>query len=194
MITQMNGNEFKENHISSREEEKPGHPIMVLKEENSAIENLVKSTILPKIKCYVENKVGPIRVSLIQDINLLLEIDKHYSKKEKILFPYIEEYSILGPPKVMLDLDDEIRDEIKEFKSTLVVGEKISDTLELEANNLSAKISDMISKEEKIMIPKLMDVLTEEQWLKIAEDSDEIGYSIVSPSSKWILSKQQIIP
>jgi len=157
---------------------RPGHPVRVLKEENFAIESLIKNTILPKVKCYAENKVGAIRVSLIKDVSLLLDINKHYIKKENLLFPYMEEYGMSVTPKVMLVADNEILNDIKELKSSLVAGYKISDNLEIEANKLSTKISDMISKEEEIMIPNLIDVLSEDEWHKIAKDSELIGNSI----------------
>jgi len=180
---------IEEVHSATKEEEKPGHPVRVLKEENFAIEDLINNTILPKIKAYIENMVDPIRVSLIQDINLLLDIDKHYSRKENILFPYMEKYGISAPPKIMWGVDDEIRNEIKEFKTMLVADNLQVDRLELEVTTLTTKILDMVFKEENIMLPMLLDVLTEDEWFKIAEDSDEIGYSIVSPKGKWVPSR-----
>ena len=45
---------------------------------------------------------------------MLREIDKHYLRKENLLFPYMEKYGISAPPKVMWGVDDEIREELKE--------------------------------------------------------------------------------
>ena len=49
----------------------------------------------------------------------LLQIDKHYSRKENLLFPYMEKYGITAPPKVMWGVDDEIRAQIKEVLALL---------------------------------------------------------------------------
>ena len=57
---------------------------------------------------------------LIEDLNLLLDIDKHYSRKENLLFPYLEKYGIYGPTQVMWGVDDNIRDAIKEAKQKLM--------------------------------------------------------------------------
>lgn len=37
----------------------------------------------------------------MEDFNALWEIDKHYLRKEDLLFPYLEKYGITAPPKVM---------------------------------------------------------------------------------------------
>lgn len=179
---------IEEIHSEMKEEEKPGHPVRVFKEENFAIEDLVKNRILPKVKDFVSNKNEKIKYSIIEDLNLLMDIEKHYSRKENILFPYMEKYGITAPPKVMWGVDDEIRREIKEFKALLLkekIDEKDIKEIENKAENMVQKILDMIFKEESIMLPMLIDVLTEDEWLKIAEDSEEIGYCIVAPTEKW---------
>ena len=49
----------------------------------------------------------------------LLSVDKHYSKKENILFPYLERYGISGPPTVMWGTHDEIRASLKEVSKVI---------------------------------------------------------------------------
>ena len=43
----------------------------------------------------------------------------------------------------------------------------------------------MFIKEEDILLPMVSDSFTEDDWLKIAAESDEIGYCIVHPESLW---------
>lgn len=176
---------IEEIHSELKEEEKPGHPVRVLREENFAIEDLIKNSILPKVKDFATNKMGKVKFSIIEDVNLLMDIEKHYSRKENILFPYMEKYSITAPPKVMWGVDDEIRRDIKDFKAFLLQDDIDVEELEKKTETVTTKILDMIFKEESIMLPMLIDVLTEDEWLKIAEDSEEIGYCIVAPSEKW---------
>lgn len=188
---------IEEIHKVLKEEEKEGHPVKVLKKENAAIEDLINKSILIKSRKLMDYndesnlssiKVGPqeIKLNLLEDINLLLDIDKHYSRKENILFPYMEKYGITAPPKVMWGVDDEIRREIKYIKSMLQSEDSNISQLNESINNTSKKIVEMIFKEENIMLPMLLDTLTEDEWIKIAEDSDEIGYCIVSPVKKWV--------
>lgn len=176
---------IEEIHKELKEEEKIGHPIRVIKEENFAIEDLIKNNIIPKTKAYIDHKVEAIKYSLMDDLNLLSDIEKHYSRKENILFPYMEKYGIDAPPKVMWGVDDEIRQEIKAFKSLLQNKDRNYDEIKTKSEEVTTKILEMIFKEENIMLPMLIDLLTEDEWVKIAEDSEEIGYCIVSPNEKW---------
>ena len=176
---------IEEIHKELKEEEKIGHPIRVIKEENFAIEDLIKNNIIPKTNAYIDHRVEAIKYSLIEDLNLLSDIEKHYSRKENILFPYMEKYGIDAPPKVMWGVDDEIRQDIKAFKSLLQNKDINYDELKIKSEEVTTKILEMIFKEENIMLPMLIDLLTEDEWVKIAEDSEEIGYCIVSPNEKW---------
>ena len=172
-------------HTTSKEEEKPGHPVRVLREENFAIESLLKNTLMPKVAALTDASVAEKRYELLEDVNLLLDIDKHYSRKENIFFPYMEKYGISAPPKVMWGVDDEIRALIKGFKALLAGPGATAAELQEAADAMNAKILDMIFKEDSILIPMLLETLTEDEWVEIALDSEEIGYCIVSPEAKW---------
>ncbi|MZQ98745.1 MAG: DUF438 domain-containing protein [Acidaminobacter sp.] len=172
-------------HTTSKEEEKPGHPVRVLREENFAIESLLKNTLMPKVAALTDATVAEKRYEMLEDVNLLLDIDKHYSRKENIFFPYMEKYGISAPPKVMWGVDDEIRAMIKGLKALLSGPDATAVELQEAAEAMNAKILDMIFKEDSILIPMLLETLTEDEWVEIALDSDEIGYCIVSPEAKW---------
>lgn len=44
----------------------------------------------------------------------------------------------------------------------------------------------MIFKEENILLPMALDKLTEDEWVKIARESDEIGFCLTAPEQEWI--------
>ena len=52
------------------------------------------------------------------DLNLLWDLDKHYSRKENLLFPYLEKYGIDGPTKVIWGIDDAIRLAVRDEEGT----------------------------------------------------------------------------
>ncbi|PIB54512.1 hypothetical protein AOA60_21735, partial [Pseudomonas sp. 2822-17] len=52
-------------------------------------------------------------IKIKNDLTKLLDIDLHYSRKENLLFPYLEKYGIFGPTQVMWGVDDRIRASIK---------------------------------------------------------------------------------
>ncbi len=176
----------EEVHTLSREEENPGHPVRTLKEENFAITHLLNNTIMPMVNKMGAQPTVKERYALLEHVNLLMDIEKHYSRKENIFFPYMEKYDITAPPKVMWGVDDEIRQMMKAFKKMLQSDQTMSAELKESAEEMKTKILDMIVKEEKIMLPMLLDVLTEDEWLDIAQDSAEIGYCIVSPEKEWV--------
>ncbi|HBP62696.1 MAG TPA: DUF438 domain-containing protein, partial [Desulfosporosinus sp.] len=47
-------------------------------------------------------------------------------------------------------------------------------------------IEELIYKEENIMFPMSMETLTEGEWAAVAEQSGEIGYTLVEPDHDWI--------
>jgi len=107
-------------HTRSKEEESIGHPVRVLREENYALTSLLEEELEPKMEAFIHHPEAPIKNLLLQDINLLWDIDKHYSRKENVIFPYMEKYGMSAPPKVMWGVDDEIRLAIKEMKQMVI--------------------------------------------------------------------------
>src|SRR5690606_15103245 len=102
---------------------------------------------------------------LIDSLNLLWEIDKHYSRKENLVFPYLEKYGITAPPKVMWGVDDEIRAEIKGIKIELEKYKGNKEEIVNRTESLANKIKEMIFKEENILFPMCKDTLTEDEWI-----------------------------
>jgi len=47
------------------------------------------------------------------------------------------------------------------------------------------EVTEMIFKEENILFPMALQTLTEDEWVKIAHESDEIGYCLTGPASVW---------
>lgn len=176
---------IEEIHRDERPENSKGHPIYTLKMENLAIENLLNKNILQALALYKKENTNENLLKLLEEFNLLWDIDKHYSRKENILFPYMEKYKITAPPKVMWAVDDEIRRDIKEIKDSLINFSGDIEVLEEKINIITTKILDMIFKEENILFPLLLETLTEDEWIKIMEDSDEIGYCLIDSVEKW---------
>ena len=170
-------------HTKSREEESIGHPVRVMREENYALTSLIEDDIMPKLDAYFNHPEAPVKNMLLTDLNLLSDIDKHYSRKENIIFPFMERYGITAPPKVMWGVDDEIRAELKEAKRLIAEDDK--ETAKEKIYPVLERIKEMIFKEEQILIPMILEKFTEDEWLEIADDSEEIGYCIVEPKGKW---------
>ncbi|HYE82775.1 MAG TPA: DUF438 domain-containing protein [Clostridia bacterium] len=172
-------------HKVQKPDETPGHPIHTFKLENRELEKHINDKLKPHLEDFRAADSKENIYKLLEDVNLLLDIDKHYSRKENLLFPYMEKYGITAPPKVMWGVDDEIRAAIKEVKVMLqnYTGDK--EQLYTKAAEAANRVTEMIFKEENILFPMVVETLSEDEWLTIESESDEIGYCLVGPQGKW---------
>ncbi|HZK02110.1 MAG TPA: DUF438 domain-containing protein [Anaerovoracaceae bacterium] len=177
---------IEEIHRAEAEANTLGHPLHTFRQENRAIEELIKDEILPTIKAIRDE----YSIENVKQLTFLFEelkqIDKHYSKKENLLFPYMEKYGITAPPKVMWGVDDEIRDEIKMVHALLLAGNKDMDGTLTKAAAISGRIMEMIVKEDSILFPMATDTLSRDEWISIEKASDEIGYCLYKPETRWL--------
>lgn len=175
----------EEYQATNRPEDQPGHPVHTFKLENRELDKLVQSKLKVHLE-FFEQEDSPENIyKLAEDINLLLDIDKHFSRKENLIFPYLEKYGIYGPTNNMWRIDDFIRDAIKDAKQKLTNydGDKkaVSETMQF----IIAEVSGMIYREENILFPMALNHFTEDEWVKIARESDEIGFCLTSPEAEW---------
>ncbi len=166
-----------------------GHPVDTFKKENRAlqleiaeIESLFAQVgvqrvehVLPKFKLFFNN---------------LSDVDKHYRRKENLVFPYLEKLGITGPPTVMWGKHDEIREQLKAVHEALnAEGEITNDDLESLVDFIFkpaiVAVEEMIYKEEKILLPMCIERLTEADWFEIYNQSLEIGFCLYDPQDKW---------
>jgi len=170
-----------------------GHPVHTFQQENAALKKEISKITL--ILDQIENlsskaDINPLWSNLRFHFNNLLEVDKHYRRKENLLFPYLEKYGITGPPTVMWGKDDEIRGLLKGAIESLE-SVTIPDAEEAKAlNQWSFKpaitaADEMIYKEEEILFPMCLDKLTDQEWFEIAQQSGEIGYCLYRPEEIW---------
>lgn len=157
-----------------------GHPAHTLKAENAAITAHINERIRPLLAHVQEGKRAA--QTLLPEIGALLAIDLHYSRKENLLFPYLEQHGITAPPKVMWGVDDEIRALLKDAaklasKGSPETSEKLAEAL--------TRVEEMIFKEENILIPMLIDTLTATEWSSVASESGEIGYCMIATPPVW---------
>ena len=168
---------IEEIHQTQDAGEISGHPVNVLKLENRHIERLIEDQIKPLIEELDEQST---LAKLRDSLKSLAKIDLHYSRKENLLFPYMEKYGITAPPKVMWGVDDEIRAELKEIISLLSQGAPDLSVIKDKLSAVLNKITEMIFKEENILLPMLLETLAQGEWRVIANESDEIGFMIAS--------------
>ena len=124
--------------------------------------------------------------------NNLMDVEKHYLRKENLLFPFLEKAGITGPPTVMWGKHDETRELLKNAQEALgqaAVTEPSVDDLQaivdLVLKPASSAIQGMIDKETQILLPMCMDQLTDADWYEIALGTEEYGYCLYAPEEEW---------
>lgn len=177
---------IEEIHRSSKPEEQPGHPVHTFKLENREIERLVNFKLQLHLDKYRKEASEELVFKLLEDLSLLMDLDKHYSRKENLLFPYLEKYGIYGPTKVMWGIDDGIRMMIKETKGKLASGSADRETILMDLERIVKEVNEMIFKEENILLPMALEKLTEDEWVSIARESDQIGFCLAAPEREWV--------
>ena len=166
--------------------EKEGHPVMVLKKENLALRGAI-DRIERLLQAYVSSKDEDLLKGLKRQISLLDQFENHYLRKEYALFPIMESKGITAPPKVMWGVHDEIREIYKNFKQAF--DEQADDVMD---QFLAAKeeLLEMIFKEENILIPMVDQAFHVDDWEKMAQDTPQYGYCIVTPEAEWKVEKK----
>jgi DUF438 domain-containing protein len=170
-----------------------GHPVHTFIQENIALTETIQKTrpIVQQITNLTPKSDATDLIREIQsNLNLLMDVDKHYRRKENLLFPFFEKKDMPGPPAVMWGKHDEIREMLKLTLEGLQKIESIESEEAQAFNTLAVlpaldAIDDMIYKEEKILFPTAMDLLTEQDWYEIYIQSEEIGYCIYVPEFEW---------
>ena len=168
-----------------------GHPVDVFRKENEEIRN-VTNAIFALISDILHSSSESIREQVIKLrglYNNLYDVDKHYQRKEYLLFPYLEKLEITGPPKVMWGKHDEIRELIKGSIEVLHVDNLTREELEAAAEMVlkpaARGAQEMITKEEEILFPMALDTLNESDWYEISRQSIEIGFCLYDPPVDW---------
>jgi uncharacterized protein len=177
--------------LSSAKEVPEGHPVDVFKNENAELLKLIKKTedLLKSLAKESDLSFKDFSLKLLGNFNELMDIDKHYQRKEYLLFPYLEKNEITGPPKVMWGKHDEIREQLKGcielIKTPEAKKEDLNDALDLVFYPVLKALSDMVQKEEEILFPMSMDVLSTEDWWNIHKQTLEFGFTLYDPEVDW---------
>lgn len=178
---------IEEIHQPTDPVEMPGHPIQVFHRENRLLERLMQKEIEPLLDgASGDQDLATLFAKLQSSLEKLWEIDKHYSRKENLLFPYLERGGVTAPPKVMWGVDDEIRAMIKNARKAIDTWDGAADLPEALIQSIQetcVKTREMIFKEENILFPLSLETLQPEDWGKIAEESADIGYTLLQPRS-----------
>ncbi len=169
----------------------PGHPIDTFRRENAALEDVIAT--MRKIFTEIAGQAGNADVKEIvfrlrQSANELMDLDKHYQRKEHALFSCLERHGITGPSKVMWAKDDDARKLLKQMNElahdcgpTAAAVQQFAP----QAERALSAVEEMIFKEENILFPMSLQTLTENEWAEIWVASPQYGWCLVEPQAGY---------
>ena len=166
----------------------PGHPIDTFRRENAALREVIAKMqfAVAETKALDDQaQCEGLLFQLRQGSNELMDIDKHYQRKEHALFSCLERHGITGPSKVMWAKDDDIRALLKRLNKAAHdcqphAGDLRSLAMEFAVPAFAA-VEEMIYKEENILLPMARQTLTENEWAEIWSASPKYGWCLVAP-------------
>ncbi|MBN1300656.1 MAG: DUF438 domain-containing protein [Melioribacteraceae bacterium] len=186
----LHSDALKGNLLSNYSKEIPeGHPVEIFVNENRELERVIESIrrLYP-----TESETGSppeVLAGIHKQFNLLMDIEKHYQRKENLIFPFLENHNITGPPMVMWGKHDETRALLKScftaFSEKDVDMDAVRGFIDLLFEPALKSIAEMIFKEDKILMPMCIDAFTDIEWYEIDKQSDEIGFCLYYPPERW---------
>ena len=177
--------------LSSYKSIPEGHPVDVLIHENDALKQVIEKVniLLNKLETSSEDKLSEVLLLLKGYYNQLIDVDKHYKRKEYLIFPYLEKLGVTGPPKVMWGKHDEIREllngSLEILNMSEISKEEMLASAEMVLKPAVKSIYEMTVKEEEILFPMAMDALSSGDWYEIQKQSVEIGFCLYDPPVDW---------
>ncbi|MCE1190073.1 MAG: DUF438 domain-containing protein [Ignavibacteria bacterium] len=179
-----------------------GHPVSTYKKENRAIriicgqiQKALHDLLLIEEPVDKQSKIAVVQMQL----NELMDIEKHYTVKENVLFPYLEKYKITGPSTVMWGKDDEVRNKLKDTQLQFANLQRLASKQQTEStiesfNSAVTSITEMIQKEEEILYPMCMETFSESDWAEIYKAGRAIGFTIIDERDEWIPEGSRDLP
>ena len=165
-----------------------GHPVDTLRRENEALREVVARLQQAMNRILEMADEGDATAELLdwrQALNELQDVDKHYQRKEHLLFTALERHGVTGPSKVMWGKDDQIRDLLKDLATALRQGGVTVAELKLLAATTgvaaASALKEMIYKEEQILFPMCLEKFTAAEWAEIWASSPRYGWCLVEP-------------
>ena len=170
----------------------PGHPVDTFRRENQALRGVLfrMRQVMADINALSDHVIpnAPLH-TWRQAVNELMDIDKHYQRKEHTVFSRLETHGITGPSKVMWAKDDEVRAMLKDLGDALKQQNVTAGEWKLIAasagESVTAAIEEMIYKEENILLPMCLSTFTEDDWAQIWASSPRYGWCLVEPQEGY---------
>ena len=160
-----------------------GHAIDAFMQENRHAELLLKEIkrIFKKVEKFYFDVHWKDTLLLLTELK---DIEKHYKRKEELLFPLLQPEDFSQLFKNFEILHKEVNKKIR----SLIQSAKTRNLKSFQQifNTTHEIIRDVIVKEEQVLFPAALSQISEKQWRQIREKGKEIGYA-------WITKREDVL-
>lgn len=169
----------------------PGHPVDTFRRENTALREAlarVRDAMTGVLMAGTPEETEKAGLAWRVGLAELADVDKHYQRKEHLLFSVLERHGINGPSKVMWAKDDQIRAALKQLTSAAREASSTGAWQGLASGYgpvVAEAVEEMIYKEEQILLPLCLDRFTEDEWAEIWTASPRYGWCLVEPRTGY---------
>ncbi len=151
-----------------------------MEQRMNAVKQLVKTVNVKGIK---QDQLDHLKGEIRSRLQALAPFDRHYIRKENILFPYLEkawpDFRCLG---VMWSLHDDVRVALKLLDELLEDEHMDMEEFNYAIGTLYFSVFPLIYREENILFPVAAADLPAPAWDEMQEQAGEIGHAFISPS------------
>lgn len=157
------------------------HFLTYLKKENRELERRLQN-LKSWVKDFNNENLDSVKVAehLRIGIEDLMQMEKHYVRKENILFPYFEkeypQYKCLG---VMWSIHDDIRTRQKALLMALLEVNMDKKHINKLLGDLFFDMYAIIFREEYLLFPVALNAVKQDAWEDMLQQSEELGYAYI---------------
>lgn len=192
--------EFLDKIINVFYESLSNHTYQKPKNDNFLLDLILENEALKRktdeIKTIVKEPTSRIRrEKLIPKIEELKEFFPHYTKKENILFPYLErKMDKFNGLSIMWALHDEVKEQVDNALKLLRDPNSDDHDVNVGIAQLFFGILGVVKKEELILFPSACEVLNENEWYEMHKQSLEYEFPFIQKEfSQEDLQEEEIV-
>jgi len=166
-----------------------GHPADTFRQENAALRRAVADVREALVPLRDERERDAVPVLRARHaFHLLMDVEKHYRRKEKLLLPALARHGLDGPARLVPVKDEEILallGRAAELFRQNGAGAGPRAALIAAVERSLAAVERMIEREDDVLLPVALDTLGADDWVAIWRASSAFGWCLVQPGRSY---------
>ena len=163
----------------------PGHPLHTLRQENLAIEAFLAKGFLSRIEALRQEDSPALRSRLLEDVALLMQVERHYRRIEALMLPILESHGHVAASRVLSCIQRDILRMLRDLRDDLQRPDSAPQELIDFTAFLVRDIHMLIRQEREVYTAPARSLVTEAQWREVARQGAAFGYCLIDAPPAW---------